>query len=105
MMRSVLRFSFLACLGGVAACGPKTLHDSFGMRYNAMFGTQAAERASQPPTAMRGEEVQRVVQKYYQTIEPSEGGGGSQQASGPVMALPRPGASAGSGGGISLRGR
>jgi hypothetical protein len=104
MKRSLLRFSFLAFLGGLAACGPKTLHDSFGIRYAAMFSTQAGERASQPPTAMRGEEVQRVMQRYYQSIEPSEGGS-SQQSSGPLMTLPKPGAAAGSGGGISLRGR
>jgi hypothetical protein len=97
-MKKLLMFVFPALLLGASACATTKLHDSFGMRYTAMFNTQAStERPTRDATAMRGEEVQRVMQRYYQSIEPSEGGAQSQQQSS-GLAIPRPTTQSGSGG-------
>jgi hypothetical protein len=103
-MKKLLVIVFPVLLLGASACATKALHESFGMRYNAMFNTQAStDRPTRDATAMRGEEVQRVMQRYYQSIEPSEGGAQSQQQSSGI-AIPRPTTQSGSGG-VTLRAR
>lgn len=87
MKRSVASMLATLALLGAAACGPKNLHESFGLRYNAVFSTQMSERQSRDVAPLKGEEAQRIIQSYYETLAPKDGDSDSG-GSGPISFSP-----------------
>ena len=73
----------VAALFGSAACATKSLHPSYGLRFNDVFHAQAAIRATKD-VSNRGEEAARVVGAYYESFTP-EGGAPAASGGGPVM--------------------
>lgn len=58
----------------MTACGPKTmLHDSYGLRYNAVFNAQVKEHVARDVAPLGGGEGRRIITSYFGTLEAGTG--------------------------------